>query len=167
MKNVGDNTNIGRESLKKVQTMNAFYYLNYVIYDWYKKRDSAPLSASFFLPILFLYFNVFSIIYWLSIFFNFTPPFVKSNAIAFFIALTSVSYFTLYNRSRYKEIFSQFEEKKEDEALRNLQVQGLYRDCIAGFYKIILFRWLIVPKMENSFLLPSLQNFRTHPICAF
>lgn len=93
--------------------MNAFYFLNYVIYAYYvRKRDSVPLSASFFLPVLFLYFNIFSIIYWLSILFNFQPPFTMGYAISFFIALSILSYFILYHKYRYKEIFASFEERK-------------------------------------------------------
>jgi uncharacterized protein YhhL (DUF1145 family) len=92
--------------------MSAFYFINYFIYAWYKKRDSAPLSASFFLPLLFLYFNIFSIVYWLSILFNFQPPFTKEYAISFFIALAILSYFILYHKARYKEIFANFEDRK-------------------------------------------------------
>jgi len=100
------------EQLKMYSFMKAFYFLNYVIYAYYvRKRDSVPLSASFFLPILFLYFNIFSIIYWLSIFFNFQPPFTKGYAIFFFILLAMLSYFSLYHNSRYKSIFAYFDEQ--------------------------------------------------------
>jgi len=106
--------------------MNAFYFLNYMIYAYYvRKRDSVPLSASFFLPILFLYFNVFSIIYWLSIFLNFPPPFTKEYAISFFILLAVISYFSLYHNSRYKNIFAYF-EKQENKTKRYRKYAFIY-----------------------------------------
>jgi hypothetical protein len=93
--------------------MNVFYFLNYVIYEWYKKRDNIPLFYAMAAANLLIYFNIFSIIYWLSIFLNFEPPFTKVYAISFFIAQSILSYFLLYHNSRYKIIFAHFDEQGE------------------------------------------------------
>lgn len=107
---------IGISGMIKKYSVNAFYILNYVIYTFYlRKKDSVPVSASFFLPILFLYFNSFSLIYWAGIIFNFNPPFTKEYAIAFFIMLATLSYLVLYHKSRYKSIFEYFDKQ----ALKN------------------------------------------------
>ena len=93
--------------------MRAFYYLNYIIFDFYRrKKDNAPLSASFLIPVLLIYLNVFSIIYWSSLLLKFSLPFSKVNAMIFLVILSGGSYFFLYHKNRYKEIFKQFDSIK-------------------------------------------------------
>lgn len=93
--------------------MEAFYYLNYIVFEYYKrKKDSAPLSASFFLPILLISFNIFSIIFWVSIFFDFTLLVTKKHIIVFFLVLATKNYFILYHKHRYRNVFEIFEKDK-------------------------------------------------------
>ncbi|MEO8771366.1 MAG: hypothetical protein ABI402_14825 [Ferruginibacter sp.] len=82
--------------------MNAFYFLNYFIYSWYKKRDKDPLLFSFVTPVLLMYFNTFSIIFWMSILLDFKPPFTKTYYYMFLGCLALLSYLVLYRSSRYK-----------------------------------------------------------------
>lgn len=77
-----------------------------------------PLSASFFLPIIFIYFNVFTALYWSGLLFKFTPPFTKTNGILFFIFLGSLSYFSLYHKYRYKSIFAYFDNQENNDRLK-------------------------------------------------
>lgn len=92
--------------------MNAFYYLNYFIYSWYKKRDNSPLLFSFGTPVLLLYFNFFSFVYWLSILFNFKAPFEYKYIFGLLVLLIAFSYFALYRNNKFREVFSYYNNRQ-------------------------------------------------------
>ena len=93
--------------------MEFYYYLNYIIIDCYRrKKDSAPLSASFFLPILFISFNVMSILFWSSVLFDFKISIAKESSILFCAVIAIINYFILYHKRRYKSIFENMEKEK-------------------------------------------------------
>lgn len=93
--------------------MEFYYYLNYIIFDFYKKRnDSAPLSASFFLPLLFISFNAMSILFWSSVLFDFKITITKKTSILLCVVIAIINYFLLYHKRRYKNIFENIEKEK-------------------------------------------------------
>lgn len=115
--------------------MQIYYYFSYYIFDYYRRKaDSAPLIASFFLPILFVYFNVFSVLYWASISLRFSPPFTKNYAFGFIIFLSLVSYFLLFYKSRYKRIFECFDKNR-------IELRNKYRRIVVIYIvgSVILF----------------------------
>ena len=105
--------------------MKAFYFLNYVVYAWYEKRDNLPMMFAISVPVVLMGFNILSITYLLSIIFNFSLPFTKVNVMIMLIALTMFSYVVLYRKKRYIEIFGEY-KKKQAHLRRHRRYARLY-----------------------------------------
>ncbi len=103
--------------------MKAFFVLNYVIYTYYvKRRDSVPLSGSFFMSVVLIGFNVFSIWFWLSLLFDFIPSITKIPLYSLWVLIALINYILLYHRSRYKSVFADFAKQTEKHKLYNQYV---------------------------------------------
>jgi hypothetical protein len=109
----------------KILHVKAFYFLNYVIHDWYKKRDEDPVIYSILATTMLLFFNLSSVVYWVSICFSLQQPLTKHYAIYSYGVLVALSYVLLYHRSRYRQIFADLDLKKRY-ILRYYQYVRLY-----------------------------------------
>lgn len=90
--------------------MNWYYYLNFKVYQFYKKRDNIPGFYSFLVTTALLLFNVMSI---LAIIGFFLPSFMrvmnKQNVLLMASFIGLLNYLLLYRGGSYKEVFNDFE----------------------------------------------------------
>lgn len=89
-----------------------YYYLNYKIYSFYKKKkDSTPVAMAFFVSILLIYFNLFTVLYLIDpdSFIEYTIYYSKIKSIGLGISLGIINYFILYRKKKYVDIFDNFD----------------------------------------------------------
>ncbi len=90
--------------------MNWYYYLNFRIYRFYKKRDNIPGFYSFLVTSSLMCLNVISIIAIIGFEWGSLRRFMnKENALLLFLFAGGVNYFLLYNGNRYRDVFDEFD----------------------------------------------------------
>lgn len=100
-----------------------YYYLNYRIYKYYKrKKDNIPVFTAFLISIVLLYMNIFSI---LSII-DFLKPFLflsnKLHVLTLMLILAILNYLVLYKGKYYTEVFNKFDNESEKYKIWNNSV---------------------------------------------
>jgi hypothetical protein len=106
--------------------MNLYFYLNYKVYKYYlKKRDSTPVAYSFMVPVMLVYFNLFSIFTVTSFFFKDIKAFAtKLNVLLVFTLLSIINYLLLYKNKRYEDVFNDFDILPIDYKVWNFRVKA-------------------------------------------
>lgn len=98
--------------------MKYYFYLNFYIYQYYKKKQEAPLISTLLIISLLVNLNAFTII----MIYNFVTDFwtipklysdYKVIIIAFLCFLVMINYFLIYHKKRYVKIFEKFRENNE------------------------------------------------------
>ena len=98
--------------------MEYYYYLNFYIYRYYKRKQDVPLISTLLVVALLLHLNVFTIIIiyqFITDFWN-TPkldPNYKIIVIVFLFFLVILNYFLLYHNKKYVKIFDKFKKNIE------------------------------------------------------
>jgi Ca2+/Na+ antiporter len=115
--------------LLKLNNMEWYFYLNYVIYRFYKrKKDNTPVFRAFFVTILLIAFNLLTIrsIYFFIKDFSVIPQssgHYKIEGIVFFSFLGLINYLLLYRKKKYEDVFWEFQNnydkyKKWDKSVK-------------------------------------------------
>ncbi|KFF25298.1 hypothetical protein [Chryseobacterium vrystaatense] len=98
--------------------MTYYFYLNFYIYQYYKKKQEAPLISTLLVISLLVNLNAFTIV----MIYNFVTDFwtipklygdYKVIIIAFLCFFVIINYFLLYHKKRYVKIFEKFRENNE------------------------------------------------------
>lgn len=93
--------------------MTWYYYLNYRIYRFYKrKRDSMPVFFSYAATTLLMFINIFILLAVVNFFIPFFQLGNKYYTIVLLALLAIFNYLVLYRGKYYQEVFSYFEKHK-------------------------------------------------------
>ncbi len=98
--------------------MKWYYYLNFVIYRYYNKKEKTPIFATLAVTSLLLNLNIFSI-YMVYLFVTdfWTIPKLNSNykaiIIIFLSFLVITNYFLIFYKKKYIKIFDNFKKNSE------------------------------------------------------
>jgi uncharacterized membrane-anchored protein len=88
--------------------MNWISYLNFVIFDFYSKRDSDPDIYSFCLSTLLMAINVMSIFFLLDHFYSFLSKTNNTYVLILFVIIGLFNYFLVYLGGKHKDIFEKY-----------------------------------------------------------
>lgn len=98
--------------------MDCYYYLNFFLHRYYKKKRESPVVSTLVIVTLFVFLNLFSIIMTYEFITDFWTvpklhPNYKFNTIAFLFLFSVFNYFILYRKQKYVSIFNRFEKNKD------------------------------------------------------
>ncbi len=88
--------------------MNWISYLNFVIYDFYSKRDSDPGIYSFCLSTLLMAINILSIFFLLDYFYSFLGKTNKGYVLIMFLIIGIFNYSLVYLGGKHEDIFEEY-----------------------------------------------------------
>lgn len=105
--------------------MTWYFYLNYRIYSFYRrKKDSMPQLFSFLATVTLVGINILSIDTLISFFFPLVKNVVtKYHAIGLFAFLSVLNFLFLYRNKYYEEVFDDFDKQGENYKGWNLSVK--------------------------------------------
>ncbi len=108
--------------------MEYYFYLNFYIYQYYKKKQEAPLVSTLLVISLLINLNIFTLIMIYNFIIDFwTIPKLHQNYIIIIITFLSflviINYFLLYYKKRYVGIFERFKKQNEIYKHWNLPVK--------------------------------------------
>lgn len=122
--------------------MKKLFYLNYFIYRFYETRDPDPFIYSFFGSSLLVSLNIISVFIVFQDFAGF--QFSNYYSVLVLIVLLGVNYFSLYKKSKYKEIF--FTISQEENLNRKFRIFVTYL-----FFTIVLILLIVMYIRINRF----------------
>lgn len=114
--------------MEQIAAMAWYYYLNYRIYSFYRrKRESIPAFFSFSATMVLLSMNIFSVVGTLGFFLRPIHDLIfsltKYSAIYLYLAIGLFNYLILYRNKYYEEVFDDFDKHGEKYKVWNLSVK--------------------------------------------
>lgn len=103
--------------------MTWYYYLNYRIYSYYRKRDNMPVFFSFLATTTLVTLNIFSILCVVGFFYPLTNVINKINMLVLYAVMAIFNYGVLYRNKYYEEVFYDFDKQGEKYKRWNLSVR--------------------------------------------
>lgn len=93
--------------------MNWFNVLNYLVFNWYKKRDNMPVLYTVLFSSTLICFNVFILIGVACFLFNTPLPGTKIYWLLSVLIIIGINYLVLFKNKKYEKYFKEIDSKKE------------------------------------------------------